>query len=120
MALSPDGRRLLTLGAGNPILWDTATGTKLISLRPEQSAPWNASFSPDGRAVALGLPDGGIVLWDLEKVREQVAAIGLNWADPPAEPAIKSSVSVMEPLEGPIEAVELPAPPASGTGSGGK
>src|SRR6476469_9780051 len=55
-AVSPDGSRVVTVGAGPAAvnrLWDARTGRALRRLVPPDGAgAWSASFSPDGRLVA--------------------------------------------------------------------
>jgi WD40 repeat protein len=68
LALSPDGRRLLTGAYGGVIrLWDVATGAELRTVRGLGQAPSALAFAPDGRTFVSG-PErsgqGGLTLWD--------------------------------------------------------
>ena len=71
IALSPDGRRVLSGGHDmSLILWDGATGKKSRRYRGQQSAVTCVAFLPDGRrAVSCGW-DGSIRLWDVESGQE--------------------------------------------------
>ncbi len=69
MALSPDGKVVVTLDAplGRIALWDTHTGrdTEPPPDLPKRAA--GAVFSPDGETLAVGLNDRQIGLWDLRR-----------------------------------------------------
>ena len=50
IAFSPDGRRLASINAGQPVqLWDVATRLEVLTLPVEQSAFQCVAFSRDGR-----------------------------------------------------------------------
>ena len=78
IAASPNGRLL----AGEPKpssvgLWDLDRPVPALELRAERSPVWSIAWGPDSDLIALGLSDGGLVLWDLDAVAERLAAIGL-------------------------------------------
>jgi WD40 repeat protein len=50
----------------------------LYSFRPEQSEVWSLDWSSDGDRLAVGLSDGGLVVWDLPTVEAELARIGLE------------------------------------------
>jgi WD40 repeat protein len=55
--LSPDGRKLITVGGNNHLhLWDMATGKEIHQLPEEKRSTitYAAAFSPDGRTFATG------------------------------------------------------------------
>jgi WD40 repeat protein len=62
--LSPDGRRVATVGAGLVQVADARTGEP-VGPPLAQPASW-ATFSPDGRRVATCGPDGMARVWDAE------------------------------------------------------
>ena len=78
IALSADGRRFASSGSVVTV-WDTAGRTPLVALPPTQSTVWCLALSPDGERLAVGSADGGLVTWDLARVRSQLATIGLGW-----------------------------------------
>ena len=66
LAISPDGRRVLTgTGHGETILWDAA-GTQLRRYAWGVKTPIAAAFARDGLRAAVGGRGGQIVVWDLD------------------------------------------------------
>jgi WD40 repeat protein len=67
-AFHPDGRRLVTAGAGGELyLWDIATRTAVRTAGGKRGGPiyWTVALSPDGNTVAAGGSDRAITLWNL-------------------------------------------------------
>jgi len=63
VSFSPDGKRLVTKSRDETAkLWDSATGTELMSFETGWSQG-NAMFSPDGLSLAA-ISDKGISIWD--------------------------------------------------------
>ncbi len=82
VALSQDGRWLATeVGPTNVAVWDTSNRTRLFSLPPESSKLSALAWSPDRQRLAVGLKDGAVIVWDLNKVASLVAELGLSWPD---------------------------------------
>jgi WD40 repeat protein len=101
LAIHPDGRQLATAvypgAVGNVTkvhLWDTVAGNIARSLQHDSKrgpgktfealnrGPHTAlAYSPDGKLLALGTPEGDVVLWQSE-TGAQVAAIALGHAIP--------------------------------------
>jgi WD40 repeat protein/serine/threonine protein kinase len=68
VALSPDGRWLVTVGEGAEIpgliqVWDTQTGQLEDSWEGHDSSIERAAISPDGRLLATASTDGAAKLW---------------------------------------------------------
>jgi serine/threonine protein kinase/WD40 repeat protein/tetratricopeptide (TPR) repeat protein len=88
VSASRDGR-WLTASA----LW-SSTGSRVFSL-PEIWAP---AVSPDGQRLAQGMADGGLVIWNVPKIQEQLTQIGLAWhkdAHPPRQQEPQPFVATM-------------------------
>ena len=69
--ISPDGRRLLTSGAGAVKLWDVDTGREVLTLKAPGVGTEAASFSPDGRKIWGGLDeDGRTWAWDATPIQK--------------------------------------------------
>src|SRR5262249_3123728 len=69
LLFSPDGKTLAFQPAPGAtiVLLDTATGTRVGSLRPAEgsTAALQGAFSPDGRCLALQMSDGPVTLYEL-------------------------------------------------------
>jgi WD40 repeat protein len=78
LALGPDGRWVATLGPGwGALICERESGRELLALPQEEAPVWSLAWSPDGTRLALGLPDGGLVIWNLEQVRARLAEFGI-------------------------------------------
>ena len=81
LVLSPDGSRLFAAGWAGYGVWDTATGERLFASQPKDWWPAGASWSPDGRLVAVaGYRDGRTVILD-----ETGTQVGVVVEDPDHE-----------------------------------
>src|SRR5262249_36812794 len=80
VAFSPDGKQLITVGQDGTIrFWDTGTGQEVRGFK-EKSGIGNLAFSPDGRTVLFGSPDG-IKIIDAATGKELMTSKdGLNMA----------------------------------------
>src|SRR5262245_17481317 len=66
LAVSPDGRHLVSCGGDGLRLWDTASGKMLLFFGKEcQRCYWAAAFSPDGRRLIAGGDDNLARVWDM-------------------------------------------------------
>jgi eukaryotic-like serine/threonine-protein kinase len=86
MALGIDDQILLT---------DAATGrelARLTTLQPLDPAP--LAFSPDGTKLIAATRRKTALVWDLRRVREQLAPLGLDWDAPPYPPATAASAAL--------------------------
>jgi serine/threonine protein kinase/WD40 repeat protein len=78
IALDPSGRWAATSSpARGMLICDVANGREVLSLPSEGADVWSLAWSPDATRVAVGLSDGGVAIWDLEKVRASLAEFGL-------------------------------------------
>ncbi|MBI4858830.1 MAG: hypothetical protein HY815_00945 [Candidatus Riflebacteria bacterium] len=72
LEFSPDGRRLVSVSPNDRAvrLWDVATG-QLEQVIEQEGFPWAATFSPDGRSLAVSITGGIVKVSDLasEEVR---------------------------------------------------
>jgi YD repeat-containing protein len=73
VAFSPDGRSLVSAGAGPTIrVWNLATNRLAFELRGDQPRISGLAFSPNGKHLATAAWDGTIKLWDLSTVRKEL------------------------------------------------
>ena len=68
LAVSPDGRRIIT-GCWDKSMrmWDATTGVELHQFHGHDGAVEQVAFSPDGRIVATACSDAHVRLWDVEQ-----------------------------------------------------
>ena len=88
MAFARDGRLLALDDAGRVRLVETDSGREVATLDAgtgSTAAFFCMTFSPDGTHLAAGR-DHIIHLWDLRRIREHLAAQGLDWDCPPYPP----------------------------------
>jgi WD40 repeat protein len=63
------------------VVWDMSRRKRMFALRPEATEIISLDWSPDGRRLALGRHDGQVVVWDLNRVNEELSRLGLDWSD---------------------------------------
>lgn len=56
------------------------------SLPPEDVEIWTCDWSPDGGKLAVGLTDGRVVLWNFEKLRIAMQALGMDFPSTKVRP----------------------------------
>src|SRR5439155_24678632 len=44
----------------------------------ERNLPWCFAWSPDKKLLAVGSADGSLAIWNIPKIRSQLAEIGLD------------------------------------------
>ncbi len=80
-----DGRLMaLAIAPDQVLLADAATGrevVRLTTLRPVIPTPM--AFSPDGTKLVAATVEKTALIWDLRRIRDQLASRGLDWDDPP-------------------------------------
>ncbi|MBI3554055.1 MAG: WD40 repeat domain-containing protein [Elusimicrobia bacterium] len=70
VAFSPDGKTLLTGGAGTAKLWETATGRLARKFGVPGEFLTAVDFTPDGGSVLTAGDDGAVKLWDAASGRK--------------------------------------------------
>jgi len=71
VTLSPDGKRIVSAGAGGTIkIWDAADGRELITLRGHETAVMSVAFSADGKRIASISTKNKIKVWDAQSGTE--------------------------------------------------
>jgi len=84
-AFTRDGR-LMALGIApdQVLLADATSGRELARLTTSQPVtPAPMVFSPDGTKLVAGTNQNTALVWDLRRIREQLAPMGLDWDAPP-------------------------------------
>jgi WD40 repeat protein len=101
VAFAGDGRLLALASARNLVdLYDAATWQHLATLEtPGQKDLTGLALSPDGSRLALTTADGVLGLWDLRRLRQELAALGLDWEMPPYPPPAGNDASPVAFLE---------------------
>lgn len=69
IAFAPDSKTLATVAHNSNIikLWDVLTGSLVRTLSAQHQAyAWDATFSPDGKVLAIGCEDGIVQLWRIK------------------------------------------------------
>jgi WD40 repeat protein len=89
VAFTRDGRLLALIQGRNRIhLHDAATLRHLATLEvPGSGSLWGLSLSPDGTRLAATSDYNVMALWDLRRLRRELAALDLDWERPPYPPA---------------------------------
>ncbi len=78
VAASPDGRWLAAEATpASAAVVDLERGEVTFLFREERCPIWSLAWSPDARRLALGLSDGGLIVWDLDLVRTRLVEVGL-------------------------------------------
>ena len=74
LALSPDGKRLVSGCADNTIrIWDLATRDQVAELRGHNDFVKSVAFSPDGEQLVSASGDYTVRVWDTLSVQKRAA-----------------------------------------------
>jgi WD40 repeat protein len=117
IGLSPDDAWLAVQGAvqGAITIWDLRRRELVLALPEEHGHNWSLAWSPDGQRLAAGFSDGSLVLWNIPRIRAQLAQIGLDWHDAPLLPAASSEPAETRSEARPVESARLFALEVFGT-----
>ncbi len=78
VAVSPDGRRLVTGGRDHAVrVWDAETGRLLAAFLGHGDRVTGVAFCPDGRHVVSASWDGGLRFWDADAPHEPPRVVQL-------------------------------------------
>jgi tetratricopeptide (TPR) repeat protein len=94
--VSPDSR-LVVLGQTDGVyrLVELATGRELARLEDPDRIASPAVFTPDGTRLVVSAA-GGLRVWDLRRIRRELAKLGLDWDAPPYPDAAAGSPGPLE------------------------
>lgn len=67
VVFSNDGRILMSGGSAGMILWDTATGQRILQYRGSYSGVTSIGLSLDGNRLATGFDDTTALVWDVSR-----------------------------------------------------
>jgi serine/threonine protein kinase/WD40 repeat protein/tetratricopeptide (TPR) repeat protein len=94
LTVSPGGRWLATSSPTHAVIvYDLRDDRPVLTLPAESGEIWSLAWHPDGTRLAVGVSDGSLAVWDLERVAHRLAAFGvpIPWeptrAGPPVAPA---------------------------------
>jgi WD40 repeat protein/tRNA A-37 threonylcarbamoyl transferase component Bud32 len=79
IALSGDGTWFASQSGRRATVWNLKTRKLILPLPEQRGTTWSLAWRPNREQLAVGSSDGGVVLWDLPKIRSQLAEIGLDW-----------------------------------------
>jgi len=79
IALSPNGRHVASGGSGGTIaLWDTSSGTEILTFAAHEGWVHRVAFSPDGKRIVSGGDDKLVKVWDSTSGNELMSLSGHN------------------------------------------
>jgi WD40 repeat protein len=60
-------------------IWDMEAKKLLVALSPQRRAVCSVGWSPNRELLAVGGADGVLEIWNLPKINDKLAEIGLGW-----------------------------------------
>jgi WD40 repeat protein/serine/threonine protein kinase len=78
-ALSPDSTWLAVGGTKPVTVWDLTKRELVLALPEERGTVWSLAWSPNQELLAVGSSDGGLVIWNLPRIKAELTRIGLSW-----------------------------------------
>jgi serine/threonine protein kinase/WD40 repeat protein len=86
--------KLAVLGLSNGIyrLVELATGRELARLEDPERNTGPAAFTPDGTKLVVAAKDG-LRVWDLRRIRQELAKLDLDWVAPAYLPVTEAATS---------------------------
>jgi WD40 repeat protein len=76
VAFSPDGKRLAGASGNDVLLWNAATGDKVLSVKGHRFPVSAVAFSPDGTRLATSSHDNTAKVWDATTGRDLFTLTG--------------------------------------------
>jgi tetratricopeptide (TPR) repeat protein len=111
-AVSPDSRlALFGMSEGYARLIEIATGREVIRIEPPDGALGHMTFTPDGTRL-LEPCKAGLRVWDLRRIRRQLAEMGLDWEGPAYPPEPDGPSPIPAPLQLTVIGGDLLSDPA--------
>jgi WD40 repeat protein len=87
LAISPDGQMLASGGEDRTnCSWELPEGREVARWEAHESAVLALAFRPNGRALVSGSKQGTPRVWDLDRIRRELAPLGLDWGEREARP----------------------------------
>jgi WD40 repeat protein/serine/threonine protein kinase len=78
LALSADNVHLAVQGR-RVCIWDMRSRKLLVELPEERRIVYGLAWSPNENLLAVSSGDGGLVIWNIAKIKAQLDQIGLGW-----------------------------------------
>jgi serine/threonine protein kinase/WD40 repeat protein len=79
IAVSADGRWIATASPEyEVVVYDRTSDQPVLTLPAESSEIWCLAWSRDGTRLAASLSDGGVVVWNLEEIRAELAQFRIS------------------------------------------
>ena len=77
MAISPDGKRIVSGSVDNTVkVWDADKGTEIAHPQGAHRPVTSVAFSPDGKRIVSGSQDKTVKVWDADKGTETLTLKG--------------------------------------------